>query len=70
MATRNPVNSPVEVGSWNPIIYDGFYDHPKVVQDFSHQQILVNSQLVKVHAFSYRVEQRSTPKLQAMEQQQ
>ncbi len=24
MATRNPVNSPVEVGSWNPIIYRDF----------------------------------------------
>ena len=25
MATRNPVNSPVEVGSWNPIIYKALY---------------------------------------------
>ena len=23
--SRNPANSPVEVGTWNPIIYGGFY---------------------------------------------
>ena len=26
---RNPANSPVEVGSWNPIFYDGFGIHPR-----------------------------------------
>ena len=25
MVERNPVNSPVEVGSWNPTIYEWFY---------------------------------------------
>ena len=37
MATRNPaINSPVEVGDViYPIIYDGFYDHPKVLSQIS-----------------------------------
>ena len=29
MATRNPANSPVEVGSWHPIVRDGFGKQPK-----------------------------------------
>ncbi len=37
---RNPVNSPVEVGSWNPIIYKVLAPSQVVVLDFFHQQYL------------------------------
>ena len=35
---RNPAPAPLEVSSWNPIIYGWFYTSQVVVWDFFHQQ--------------------------------